>query len=58
MITTVDIAGNLIETEGAQRLIKCLTESNDTLESLGDLTEYSLAVILATLLWESTTFND
>jgi len=38
-VTTVDIAGNLIEAEGAQRLIKCLTESNDTLESLGEISE-------------------
>lgn len=40
IIMTVDISGNLIETDGAQALIKCLTESNDTLESLGDITEY------------------
>lgn len=38
-VMTVNISNNLVESEGAQSLIKCLTETNDTLESLGDITE-------------------
>jgi hypothetical protein len=40
IVMVIDIAGNLIETDGALHLVKCLTEHNDTLESLGDIAEY------------------